>query len=400
MHIKTIGETSLYINDGNYSSKYPRADEFLDKGVPFLSAYNIREGRVVWDKMKYISAEHHQRLKKGHIKEGDVLLITRGSIGSVAYVTSEFDDVNINAQLVFLRANGFDIDSRYLFYALSTDEFYQHVQNRSSGTAQPQLPIHQLVSIPIRLHDIETQRKIAAVLSTYDDLIEVNTRRIRVLEEMAQAVYREWFGSVDAGSLPEGWEEKELGDVAEEVRRSVNPNELDPKTPYLGLEHFPRKSFALSDWGYAGDIQSSKLAFKKGEILFGKIRPYFHKVGVAPLDGICSTDTIVIMPKAAEYFGLVLSCVFSEDFVNHATLTSQGTKMPRTNWKVLIKYPVLIPPNSVLEQFNRTINDFVDMIQNLLFSNRNLRRTRDLLLPRLVSGEVDVSELDIEGGKQ
>jgi type I restriction enzyme S subunit len=103
MHIKTIGETSLYINDGNYSSKYPRADEFLDEGVPFLSAYNIRDGRVIWDKMKYISAEHHQRLKKGHIREGDVLLITRGSIGAVAYVTSEFDNVNINAQLVFLR---------------------------------------------------------------------------------------------------------------------------------------------------------------------------------------------------------------------------------------------------------------------------------------------------------
>ncbi len=196
--------------------------------------------------------------------------------------------------------------------------------------------------------------------------------------------------SVQGKSLPEGWKAKTLGDIAQDIRRNVHPNDIDPETPYFGLEHLPRKSIALSEWGKVGDVQSTKLAFKKGEILFGKIRPYFHKVGVAPLDGVASSDTIIIAPKSPEYFGLVLGCVFSEAFVNHATQTSQGTKMPRANWKVLVKYPVLIPPKLLLEQFNQITQDIVEFIHNLLFRNRNLRQTRDLLLPRLVSGEIDV----------
>jgi type I restriction enzyme S subunit len=265
-----------------------------------------------------------------------------------------------------------------------------------TGAAQPKLSQANLKAIKILLPPFSVQCKISAVLSAYDELIEVNTRRIHILEQMAQAVYHECFGKVDTRSLPEGWEIIELGDIAKEVRRSIQPSDIAPETPYFGLEHLPRKSLALVDWGKAGDVQSTKLAFKKGEILFGKIRPYFHKVGVAPLDGVASSDTIIIVPKSPEYFGLVLSCVFSEDFVNQATLTSQGTKMPRANWDVLVKYPVLLPPQPLLEQFNRTIHDFVEMIQNLVFSIRNLRRTRDLLLPRLVSGEVDVEGLELD----
>ena len=118
---------------------------------------------------------------------------------------------------------------------------------------------------------------------------------------MARGLYREWFVRFRfpghegvrmvesaAGLVPAGWEVKALGDIAREVRRGVQPGQIDPETPYFGLEHLPRKSIALADWGTASQVQSTKLAFKKGEILFGKIRPYFHKVGVAPVDGVCS----------------------------------------------------------------------------------------------------------------
>ncbi len=115
--------------------------------------------------------------------------------------------------------------------------------------------------------------------------------------------------------MPAGWEVVTLGDIARDVRRGVQPNQIDPETPYFGLEHLPRKSIALAEWGTASEVQSTKLAFKKGEILFGKIRPYFHKVGVAPVDGVCSSDTIVIVPKAPEHFAIVLGCVSSEEFV-------------------------------------------------------------------------------------
>jgi len=225
---------------------------------------------------------------------------------------------------------------------------------------------------------------------------------------MAQVIYREWFVNfrfpghegvrmVESarGRIPEGWEEKTLGDIAHEVRRGIQPGRVDPEYPYFGLEHLPRKSIALSEWGFAREVQSTKLQFLKGEILFGKIRPYFHKVGVAPVDGICSSDIIVIQPKSGQYFFLTLQIVSSDDFVANATQSSQGTKMPRANWDVLLNYPVIVPDISILERFNQILEGYIELIQNLIHKNRNLRQQRDLLLPRLVSGELDVEKVAI-----
>jgi len=226
---------------------------------------------------------------------------------------------------------------------------------------------------------------------------------------MAQRLYREWFVNfrfpghekvrlVDSslGKIPEGWEVVELGELAEQVRRGVDPTTVEPDTPYVGLEHIPRKSIALSDWGCAADVQSTKFLFRTGEILFGKIRPYFHKVAIAPLDGICSSDTIVIKEKDSRWFPVVLTTVSSERFIDEATRTSNGTKMPRANWDVLVKYPVPLPETAVLERFNQFVNDSLAQIHNLIFRNINLRQTRDLLLPKLISGELDVAEFAIK----
>ena len=102
----------------------------------------------------------------------------------------------------------------------------------------------------------------------------------------------------------------------------------------------------------------------------------------------------MIVPKAPEHFAIVLGCVSSEEFVTHATTTSQGTKMPRTSWEVLVKYPIVVPPESLLRQYNALVQDIVASILNMGFRNRNLRRTRALFLPRLVAGEVDIRAFD------
>lgn len=176
-----------------------------------------------------------------------------------------------------------------------------------------------------------------------------------------------------------------LGDISQEIRRSIKPDRIDPATPYIGLEHIPRKTLAITEWGSAGQVTSTKLAFRKGEILFGKIRPYFHKVAVAPVNGICSSDTIVISSTKPEYFSLVLGCVSSDEFVLHATQTSQGTKMPRANWKVLVDFPISMPPADLLDSFRVFMEMAVVNNQNLVFQNINLRETRDFLIPKLIS---------------
>jgi len=337
-----------------------------------------------------------------HKEQNGIILGRVGAYcGSVSYYPGKFW-ASDNTIVVYPKNSEYDV----LFLSYLLREL--NLNRWAGGAAQPLLTQGVLKQVETPVPPLPTQRKIASILAAYDDLIEKNLRRIKILEEMAQSLYREWFVKfrfpghekvrmVDSplGKIPEGWEVKMLGELADQVRDSVDPESVDPETAYFGLEHLPRKSITLADWGLAREVQSTKLLFDKGDILFGKIRPYFHKVGVAPLPGICSSDTIVIRPKAADWFGLVLGCSSSEEFVEHATATSQGTKMPRANWDVLVKYQIYVSPNPVLGRFNEFVSGIVSQLHNFVFRNKFLRQTRDLLLPKLISGELDVSELDI-----
>lgn len=256
------------------------------------------------------------------------------------------------------------------------------------------------------LPPLPAQRCIASVLSAYDDLIENNTRRIAILEEMARRIYEEWFVRFrfpghenvrmvesELGLVPEEWRVATLGELVGDVRDTVNPEALPPDTPYVGLEHIPRRSIALMEWGMAQDVQSMKVRFREHDILFGKIRPYFHKVAVAPVAGVASSDAIVVRPKRDDVYGLALAVVSSDAFIAEATQSSNGTKMPRANWDVLQRYPIPMPPESIGKKFEELMSGVVQAVTNHVSRNRNLRTTRDLLLPKLISGELDVSDL-------
>ncbi len=221
-----------------------------------------------------------------------------------------------------------------------------------------------------------------------------------LLEDAARQLYREWFVRLRfpgyehtriTDGVPKGWRRKALGDLCDEVRESVLPSALEPDTPYIGLEHMPRRSISLGEWGTAEQVTSSKHRFREGEILFGKIRPYFHKVGVTFLDGVCSSDAIVIRVRDAKWKGLVLMTVSSDPFVAETSQTmKEGSKMPRADWKQMQQYSVPLPPDGLLSNFESSIALIVDQLKALTFANQKLRTARDLLLPRLMSGEVIV----------
>jgi type I restriction enzyme S subunit len=262
------------------------------------------------------------------------------------------------------------------------------------------------VTVPIP--EISSQRRVAAVLDSIDDLIENNRRRIALLEQLAQAIYREWFvhfrypGHEDdevvdspLGSLPAGWWHTPLGDLGPSITESVDPSEVDRTTPSVGLEHIPRRSLTLSEWGTADVLTSRKTRFSVGDVLFGKIRPYFHKVCVAPVEGIASTDAIVVRPVRGAR-GLVTMTMFSDEFVAHAVTTSNGTKMPRADWKVLREWPIPTPPAATLSTFEDAVAPAVDTCITLAAQSRELASLRDLLLPKLVTGAIDLSKLDLD----
>lgn len=401
-----IKEAYLGLYDGPHATPKP-----AHEGPIFLGIKNITEdGHLDFSEVRYISEKDFPRwTKRVTPQPGDIVFSYEATLNRYAIIPEGFRGC-LGRRTALIRPNPQVVDTKFLFYYFFSPEWRETVaRNTLIGATVNRIPLSSFPDFEISLPPLDVQERIAGILSAYDDLIENNTRRIAILEEMAQAIYREWFVHFrfpgheqvemvesELGPIPAGWEVVPLGEIAQEVRRSVDPAEIDPETPYFGLEHLPRKSIALSEWGRAGDVQSTKLYFRKGEILFGKIRPYFHKVGVAPVDGVCSSDAIVIVPRSDRYRMLVLACVSSEAFVAHATQTSQGTKMPRANWKVLIEYPVVLPPTDLLARFESLCGDLVDQIHNMIFRNRNLRMTRDLLLPKLISGEIDVEALESE----
>jgi type I restriction enzyme S subunit len=312
-----------------------------------------------------------------------------------------------------------NIDVRWAYYELLT----QDIIGMDSGSAIPSTSREAFYSLPVRVPPPDEQRAIAHILGTLDDKIELNRRMNETLEAMARALFKSWFVDFDPvrakaegrdpglpkpiadlfpdrlvaselGEIPQGWRVGTIGDVAVNPRRSVQPEAIEVATPYIGLEHMPRGCISLAEWGHPEELGSNKFVFHHGEILFGKLRPYFHKVGVAPVDGVCSTDILVLTPKEHEWFGFLLGHVSSVDFVNHTDASSTGTKMPRTNWQDMARYEVALPPKPLVTAFTEQIRTLVERIIANVHECRTLAALRDTLLPKLLSGEIRVKEAE------
>ena len=142
--------------------------------------------------------------------------------------------------------------------------------------------------------------------------------------------------------------------------------------------------------GSADGLASGKFRFEQGDILFGKLRPYFHKVGVAPLDGLCSTDIVVVSPISTQWFGFVLGHSSSKDFVDYADAASTGTRMPRTKWEDMAMYKVALPGLELAGTFSGIILPWIKGILSAIHESHFLIQQRDALLPKLVSGNVRI----------
>ena len=295
---------------------------------------------------------------------------------------------------------------------------------QATGSTFPSVSASQLAAIPYPNFSEAAQHTIAHILGTLDGKIELNRQMNETLEAIARMIFKSWFVDFDPvrakmegrmpagmdaatatlfpsafqdsplGKIPKGWKVGTLGEIAENVRQSVKASEIDSDEFYIGLEHMPRRSIALSEWQIAGELGSNKYRFRKGEILFGKLRPYFHKVGVAPLDGVCSTDILVIQPIDSEWFGIVLGLVSSDEFIAYTNAYSAGTRMPRTNWKDMSKYEIALPQVEVSQKYTEFIRPFIGRIIENIHQSRTLSQIRDTLLPKLLSGEIRVDDKD------
>lgn len=341
------------------------------------------------------------RHSKAMAKAPGVVTGRYGTLGVFHYITEDYWPLNTALYVRDFKGN----DPRFISYFLRTIDFFAY----SDKAAVPGLNRNHLHMAPVTIPDPDTQRAIAGVLGALDDKIEQNRRMARTLEAMARALFESWFvrfehpstqaaapRMIDSplGPIPEGWSVGTLGDVAKERRDGVAADEMDGSMNYIALEHMPRRSITLTDWSNAENVVSNKLRFRRGDVLFGKLRPYFHKVGVAPVDGVCSTDIIVAQPVEPKWYGFVLSVMSSVDFVAHTDRGSAGTKMPRTNWKDMAAYRLAKPPAAIAAQFTTLIQPLVDRIISGIHEARTLSAMRDALLPKLISGELAVDHAE------
>ena len=360
-----------------------------------IRGQNMSWGRWVAGEFVFVSPEKAQELKANQAEPGDLVFTQRGTLGQVALVPEgPFATYVISQSQMKVTIDKAKVDPMFLYYFFTGEEQKEYVRANAIQTGVPHTNLGILRDTLVLFPSLEEQVSISRMLGALDDKIDLNCRMNETLEATARAIFRSWFVDSTEQERSREWRQGRLGEVADNPRRGVDPAEMQSETPYIGLEHMPRKSIALDQWGASEDLTSGKFSFFRQEILFGKLRPYFHKVGVAPVDGVCSTDILVLVPKREIYFGLLLGYVSSEEFVSYTDRSSAGTKMPRTNWADMARYEITIPPDPVASAYSDLVRPLVERIIANIHESRTLATLRDTLLPKLLSGEIRVKQAE------
>lgn len=385
------------------SSKRIFYSEYTDSGVPFYRSKEIIEssqGQPISESL-YISTDKYNDIKSkfGVPLPGDMLLTSVGTIG-IPYIVRTDDYFYFkDGNLTWFRNFDDSLSSKFLCYWIGSKDGYGVLNNTTIGSSQKALTISSLKQIECPLPPIEVQNRIVDILSAYDALIENNQKQIKLLEEAVQRLYKEWFvnfrfpGHEDTpivNGVPEGWTLGELGDISIDSGKKEKKEHRGQYQYYLPIDCLPKRSLAYTDKNDITLAESSLVAFMPNDILFGAMRPYFHKVVVARDKGLTRTTCFVINSKMPAYWAYLLLLLFSKDTVDYATQISVGTTMPYVRWKDFIHMPTLIPPEEKCDAFQAIVLPIIERISCLAVSCERLIQARDRLLPKLMSGEIEV----------
>ena len=374
-------------------------------GPKFLRITDIVPDRIDWSTVPHCEISQ-KNLSKYLLKKDDIVIARTGATTGYAKRIRVEHGAVFASYLVRIRINP-NYDSRYVGFVVESDQYKQFIQLNLGGAAQPQANAQVLTSFPIPLPPLPTQRKIAAILSAYDDLIENNTRRIKILEDMAQTLYREWFvhfrfpGHENVrmvksalGPIPQGWEVKQLGEMCHVLMG------LSPKSEFYNQigEGLPFHQ-GVTDFGERFPTDRIYCTVQKriaeaGDILFS-VRAPVGRINVAKKKIVIGRGLSAIRSKSGNQAFVLqqLKDKFQEeDTMGGGTIFNAITKAD------LLGVQLLKPTQSIVAKFEEAADPISLELANLTIKNANLQQTRDLLLPKLISGEIDVSELDTGTG--
>ena len=392
MKLKELG---IVLKDGNYSSRYPKASEFSNEGVCFISASDFT-GRLFFpEKMKHIPNELHEKLQKGHLKENDVLIVVRGyGCGKIGLVPKEYENHNINAQIVLIRCDGKTVDGKYLYYLLSNRKYAERLKNLRTGSAQPQLPIHSLRNLEIDyLPAINTQLEIVQYLELLDKKIDNNIRINNSLTKLARLLFNQWKHKTCSKRkyLP-------LTEAA-----FVNPDAYSPKEDWEYVNYLNTSSITegfINEVTYIDSREENlpvraRRKVKHNDIVFSIIRPNQRHYGIItnpPSNMLVSTGFAVIRNKKPHISSeLLYLCLTEPDFLmNMQQIAEQSTQtVPAIKIKDLNKCQIP-EPISMDAELMQSFSAMFNLISNNHKTNKKLSELRDALSSELISGNASI----------
>ncbi len=415
---------------GGYAYK---TNDFQTMGNwPVLKIKNVRTGSIDYSDVVFVSDHIAETTNQWKTKAGDVLISMTGSgpsapaslVGRVAKVRAG-EPVGLINQRVgrLLVKDGVNICLSFLYYVLSQKETQHFLVTNSTGSAnQVNISGKTIGAVPCPDLDFQTSSAISDFLDSLEARIDLLRETNATLEAIAQALFKSWFVDFDPvrakyegklpegmdeataalfpnsfenstlGEIPKGWEIKNLGQVAYNVKSRIKNAEDWKNLDLLDLSRMPRKILFPFEYGKGKELSTSVFEFKKDDCLFGAVRPYFHKVCHATRNGVTNSSVLVIrsvVPENQFFVNLVAS---SKKCVTHATSYSQGTKMPTINRENLSRFSIVCPPDNLQSIFCKYVSPFFKKALNNSLIINLLTELRDALLPRLVMGQLKLPD--------
>lgn len=407
------------IQDGNHGGDHPKASEYVPDGVPFVMASDIRNGQLRLDTAKRLPKARADQLRIGFARSGDVLLTHKGTVGEVAIVPDVPHYVMLTPQVTYYRVNENFISQRYLAFAFRSPQFQSELANISAQSTRPYIAISTQRYLRVPWCELVQQKRIASILGVYDDLIEVNRLRMAALEEMARRLFDEWFVhfrfpgheghkivETPDGSLPEGWDITTLGELCETITDGAHHS---PPSVIEGRLMASVKDMRDWDFDLSGCRQISSEHFD--ELVRNGCQPILGDIVIAK-DGanlnkhtflmwrempLVLLSSVAIVRPPENFQREFLVALLKSDVINETIKQMKsGAAIPRIVLRDFKRLRIVLPPASLRQRFEDLAGPIHGMIRRLSVINGELAKSRDLLLPRLISGQLCVASAERE----
>ena len=367
---------------------------------------DIVEGRIAADTVARVTREHVERLSRHKLLSGDIVYGRRGDIGRQALIRQEQEGWMCGTGCLRLSLGDKVIAPLFLHYYLRQDDVVSWITNQAVGATMPNLNTGILRSVPVKFPPLPTQQRIAGILTAYDELIENSQRRIKILEAMARALYREWFVhfrfpgfenhprvASALGEIPQGWEVKKLKDVADVNRAQIKVSTAPDELQYIDISSVsPGQINSVTTYAFLDAPGRARRIVHHGDLLWSCVRPNrrSHAQVMRPEANTIASTGFAVLTATKIPFTFLYFATTTDDFVNFLVNNATGSAYPAVSGATFEKAELIIPPAPLLKLFGDATIPMAEEIHTFQRQIQNLRRTRDLLLPRLLSGQINV----------